>query len=263
MTATTPAGFPTRLPEVHVDLLEECTSQVVTCDELQWWFVIPRVGEATAAAWYDRATAELTAVRRTRRPASAVKGAAGDVLIEIEESTYAPEDWRGVGRRDIRFTARLGPHRAEFLSVEQAGIRTDVSAPDFAANWCDSLGRTIRESGRVVTEGPRTVVTVAEEGARVDLVDLTVDGVTRRCVRVLDIAPGAMPSEFGQAIIDLETGRTLAYWQYRPETWDDDAPTWLAEHPGVDLTIDGVRYQRRNCTGRDEIALTDHALALR
>lgn len=64
-------------------------------------------------------------------------------------------------------------------------------------------------------------------------------------------------------IIDVSTGRTLAYWQCRPETWNTDSASWLTAHPGGALTIDGVRYQRRSCTGRDEIAVTDHALALR
>lgn len=263
MEAMAPTDFPMLLPEVRVDLVEEATSEVVTFDELQWWFVVPLPGETTAAAWYDRDTSELTSVRRTRRPVAVLESFPGDVQIEIEESTFHPEDWRGVGQQDIQFTARLGENRAEFLSVEKSGTRTDVSDPGFAANWRDTIGRRIRESGRLVTEGPRTFETVAEDGARVDLVDFTIDGLARRCVRVLDIAPGTELNEFGQAIIDLETSRTLAYWQYRPEPWDEDSETWLVEHPGAELTIDGVRYQRRNCTGRDDIALTSHALALR
>lgn len=106
MMAMVPVAFPTHVPEVRVGLLEDATSEVVTCDELQWWFVVPRPGETSAAGWYDRDTSELTAVRRTRRPVSLLGPSSEDVLIEIEEATFDPEDFRGAGRRDIVFTAR-------------------------------------------------------------------------------------------------------------------------------------------------------------
>lgn len=67
----------------------------------------------------------------------------------------------------------------------------------------------------------------------------------------------------GHALIETRTGRTIAYWQYRPAHWDADSTDWIRNHPGTDLTIDRTIYQRRNCTGRDEIALTQTALANR
>jgi len=70
------------------------------------------------------------------------------------------------------------------------------------------------------------------------------------------------PEEIAQPLIDLGTGRTLAYWQYRPIEWDADADRWLADHPGVEVGVDDRIYQRRNCTGRDEIALTAAALGV-
>jgi hypothetical protein len=42
MDTVTPAAFPETLPEVRIDVREQNTAQSVVCDELQWWFVVPR-----------------------------------------------------------------------------------------------------------------------------------------------------------------------------------------------------------------------------
>lgn len=199
-------------------------------------------------------------VRQTLRPATALHGAGDSVRIEIEERTFLRGDPHRERQKRIEFTARLGEHRAEFRSVDIGGTRTDASDPHFEASWGGTRGRAIRESGRLTSMGPQTLMSSGVDGVRADLVEFSIGSSSRRCLRVLDLERGDEPQEFGQPIIDLENGRTLAYWQYRPETWDADSETWLAAHREESLTIDGVRYQRRNCTGRDEIALTDHAL---
>ncbi|WP_193106581.1 hypothetical protein [Brachybacterium sp. FME24] len=258
-----PAGFPLRLPEVHIEPVATSTAERVTCDELPWWFVIPREGEVSAAGWYDRATSMLTSVRETVEPVAAIPGRDGEVAIAIDEwtpGTGAASDW---GRRRIEMTARLGPERAEFLSVTMDGNLTDATDPHFARSWGDTGSRVITDSGRLVAEGPRAYRSRQDSGRSAEVVELTVDGTAFRCLRVLDLEPGSEPDEIGQPIIDLDSGRTLAYWQYRPPLWDADSSAWLEAHPQEGITLDGVDFQRRSCTGRDEIALTDIALAER
>jgi len=38
--------------------------------------------------------------------------------------------------------------------------------------------------------------------------------------------------------------------------------SWLTAHPGVEIVVDDLVFQRRNCTGRDEITLTVYGLGL-
>lgn len=261
MNASIRVCFPETLPEMRIHVLEEGTDHSVLCDELQWWFVVPRPGETTSARWYDRASGRLTMARESERAVAPLEEGSGIVRFGIRETTFPVEGGVPV-ERSIRFTAQLTPEVARFLSVESDGERSDSSQPGFAESWGDARGRLLRDGDRLARTGPQEFRSTRDEGARADLVDISIGGKTRRALRLLDLEPGAEPFEIGQAVIDLETGRTLAYWQYRPEGWDADADAWWTEHPGEGLVIDGVRFQRRNCTGSDEIALTDHALRL-
>lgn len=254
-------GFPKKLPEIRVNVLEEGTDRSVLCDELQWWFIVPRLGETTSARWYDRASGSITMARESERAVAPLEEGSDIVRFGIRETTFPVSGGQPV-ERPIDFTAQLSSDVARFLSVESDGIRTDGNQRGFAESWGDTRGRLLRDGGRLVRTGPQEFHSTCNEGARADLVDLSIGGATRRCLRLLDLEPGAEPFEVGQAIVDLEAQRTLAYWQYRPEGWDADADTWWAAHPGEGLVIDGVRFQRRSCTGRDEVVLTDHAVRL-
>jgi hypothetical protein len=183
------------------------------------------------------------------------------VSIDIRERMFPAGAPDPVERR-IGFTARLTSKVADFLSVDTDGRRSDTGSPGFDEAWGTSRGRVLRDGRRLVSRGPDEFRSVRAEGSRADLVTLTIGGVSRRALRVLDLEPGSEPQEIAQPIIDLETGRALVYWQYRPEGWDADADAWLAAHPGEGLVIDGVRYQRRNCTGLDTLAITDRAVRL-
>lgn len=261
MDTSTTVVFPETLPDVHIDVLEETTEHEVVCDELQWWFVVPRAGETSAARWYDRASGQVTMMRETSHPVMPFDDGSGRVRIRIDESTF-PADGRGSDQRCVEFTARLSSAAAEFRSVEMDGHVTGPDDDGFDEAWGRSRGRVLRDGRRLVRTGPREYSSLCHEGIRADLVAVSIGGITRRALRVLDLEVGEEPDEIGQPVIDLDTGRTLVYWQYRPEDWDADAESWLSAHPEEGMVIDGVRYQRRNCTGRDTVALTDHAVRL-
>ncbi|WP_152353859.1 hypothetical protein [Brachybacterium subflavum] len=165
MDIVTPAAFPETLPEVRIDVLEQNTAQSVVCDELQWWFVVPRAGETSSACWYDRGSRRRTMARETVSPVLPLPEDPGRVSIDIRERTF-PAGALEPDERRIGFTARLTSMSADFLSVDMDGRRSDARTPGFAA------------------------------------------------------------------------------------------------HPGEGLVIDGVRYQRRNCTGLDTLAITDRAVRL-
>lgn len=253
--------FPEKLPEVRINVLEEGTDHSVLCDELQWLFVVPRPGETTSTRWYDRFSGHTTMTRTSEHAVAPLEEGSGIVRFGIREATFPVTGGEPV-ERTIRFTAQLTSESATFLSVESDEMRSDSSQQGFAESWGNIRGWLLRDGDRLVRTGPKGFLSTRDEGARADLVHISIGGVTRRALRLLDLEPGAEPFEIGQAVVDLETGRTLAYWQYRAEGWDTDADAWWTAHPGEGLVIDGVRFQRRNCTGRDEIALTDHAVRL-
>ncbi|MFE5776349.1 hypothetical protein [Brachybacterium sp. NPDC056505] len=261
MRTVTPAAFPETLPEVRIDVLEQNTAQSVVCDELQWWFVVPRAGETSSACWYDRGSRRRTMARETVSPVLPLPDDPDRVSIDIRERTF-PAGALEPDERRIGFAARLTSKGADFLGVDMDGRRSDTGTRGFAEEWGTSRGRALRDGRRLVSRGPGEFRSVGDEGSRADLVTLTIGGASRRALRVLDLEPGSEPQEIAQPIIELETGRTLVYWQYRPEGWDADADAWLAAHRGEGLLIDGVRYQRRNCTGADTLAITDQAVRL-
>lgn len=232
------------------------------CAELQWWFVVPRPGEVSAAAWYDRDTGALTMIRETAQPVVATDSGDGSVRIEIDEWKREPNSSESFGYDRITMIAVLTPDRAEFRSVTTGATSTRLGDPDFEGNWTGVGLRRIVANGRYKQVGPNSYRATPAIGIGVGLVDVTVGDLGFHCLRGFDLPIADGSEEIGQPLIDLGTGRTVMYWQYRPTAWDPDADDWIAHHPGADLTIDGISYQRRNCTGRDEVSLTQFALGI-
>lgn len=215
MDTAAPVSFPETLPDVRIDVLEQGTLCAVVCDELQWWFVVPRAGETSSARWYDRESRRLTMMRETAQPVTQLPGSPDPVRIGILETTFPTGASRPVERR-IEFTALLTPRSADFLSVDMDERLSDSRAPGFADAWGTSRGRVLRDGRRLVSAGAGVFRSIRQEGITESLVDLSIGGVARRALCVLDLEPGSEPQEIAQPVIDLETGRTLVYWQYRP-----------------------------------------------
>lgn len=251
--------YPAALPEIRVlPLSSTATVEAIECNELQWWFIVPLAGETSRAAWYDRDTGALTRVRETAHPVVDTAAQDGTVLIDIDEWSCSPGDHASSER--ITMTATLTADQAEFRSVTMGGDSVRLGDAEFEANWTGVGPRRIT-TGHFERIGDRRYRTTRAQGVGLELVDLDIADRSFRCLRVLDL-PSTTEDEIGQPLIDLETGRTVAYWQYRPAAWDEDAADWLRQHPGLDITIDDVTFQRRNCTGRDEVAITDIGLGL-
>lgn len=233
--------FPAMVPEVTITSLGTGGGSEVDCPELQWWFVAPTVDTGHSAAWYDRATGELTRVRRAQ---SLEDLPGGRTRFGIDEWSR-PAGGDAPSHRWIELVGRLTSERAEFCEVTMDGSTIGPDDPAFA-DWSGGGPR------RFVDDGPGSTVT--------DVVDLTVGTRMIRCLQVFASATVDGTEDIGQPFIELASGRTVAYWQYRPASFDADADTWFADHPGDDITVDGIRLQRRNCTGRDDVCLTEYAL---
>lgn len=254
-------AFPTVLPGVSVVEVghAECGSISVVCEELQWWQYVPRAGERNAMVWYDRASGEPTMVRESMGPATAVGD--GTVRIGVDEWTREPGT-SSVSHERIVIVGVVGREGARWRSMTMDDHTTRVGDSEFEANWAGGGGVRVVDNGRYETIGVRRFRTTTMDGIGSGVVQLTVGHRLFVCLRALDLPMTGRPEEIAQSLIDLQTGRTLAYWQYRPTEWDDDADQWLADHPGVEVAIDDRIYQRRNCSGRDEITLTAAALGV-
>jgi len=235
-------------------------AQQSKCWELQWWFAVPQVGEQTQAAWYDRDTGELTRVRETTEPAIDAGLADGSVAIDIDEWNRQLDG--SLTYQKISILAALTAERAEFRGVTIGAHSTKPGDDEFASSWAGGGPRRVLDDGRFRQIGERCYRTTTATGMGAGLVEVTVDNRRFRCLRALDLPTTDGSNEIGQSLIDLDTGRTVAYWQYRPTGWDADAADWLGRHSGVEIVVDDITYQRRNCTGRDEVALTHLALGL-
>jgi len=196
-------------------------------------------------------------VRETARPVADVDD--GSVLIEIDEWSCDHGLSDSPTPERITFNASLTADRAEFRGVTMGGRQLD--AADLEDGWSGVGPCMIVDDGRYEALGSSRYKVTPASGKGAGVVTLQVGRQSFQCLRVLDLPTLGGEDEIGQALIDLGTGRTVAYWQYRPSGWDADAPRWIADHPGAGLTVDGITYQRRNCTGRDEIALTTFGLA--
>jgi hypothetical protein len=124
------------------------------------------------------------------------------------------------------------------------------------------LACEVVDDGRFESIGDRRYRTTTGTGVGAGIVELAIGQRSFRCLRAIDLPAAGGPEEIGQPLIDLDSGRTLAYWQYRPASWDADSDSWLATHSGAGTIVDDLVFQRRNRTGRDEIALTVYGLGL-
>ncbi len=158
--------------------------------------------------------------------------------------------------------AELVPEGARWREMTLDDHTTKQGDAEFEANWAGGGGVRIVDDGRYEMLGDRQFRTTAADGIGRGVVRLSVGHRVFSCLRGFDLPVTGQPEEIAQPLIDVETGRTVAYWQYRPTEWDDDADLWLAEHSGSEVVVDDRTYQRRNCTGRDEIMLSAAALGI-
>lgn len=138
---------------------------------------------------------------------------------------------------------------------------TQLGDADFEDRWSGRGSCRVVDDGRFEPIGDRRYRTTTGTGAGAGIVELTIGQRSYRCLRAIDLPAAGGAEEIGQPLIDLESGRTLAYWQYRPTGWGADSASWIASHPGSEIVVDDLVFQRRNCTGRDEIALTVYGIA--
>jgi len=142
----------------------------------------------------------------------------GSVVIDLDEWTREPDGDGSTTYQRISILAALTAERAEFRRVTLGAHSTKLGDDEFASNWAGGGPRRVLDDGRFRQIGERCyrTTTTTATGMGAGLVEVMVDDRRFRCLRALDLLITDGTNEIGQSLIDLDTGRTVAYWQYRP-----------------------------------------------
>lgn len=261
--------IPETAPPITIEPAPEAIKEV-DCPELQFWQMVPRVGDRSVQAFYETYSGQLD---YTRHVTSVIPGDGDDtVIMTLEESAsrFGPTDAPSASPHDglsstYRFTCRLDSTRAQWLRVEVENADGTVTStaegdPGFHQHWGDTRQRRLEAGERYRSRPDGTMITTDDPAIGEGTYVVTVADREFTCLRVLDYREPS--EEIGESFID-RSGRTVLYRQFRPISWDPDWQTWQQQHPdGLEMTIDSQLFMHRNCTGLSHVVLTSTALGL-
>ena len=226
--------FPRERPAIQIRKSERPPFSV-DCQELRWWFAVPKIDQMVLVATYSPNPWELTSVMRLQATGVAeVHGVEGIEIEVTESSTQAPTE-----SRVCSIVGRLTEERAQYLAVIQRNGTFSVETFLSEAFWRDAL-RKLEPQGPFDEVAPcvfrRTDESCEEAGAGNH--DVRIDGRLFSCLSFVELEgePEASDSVFTESFLTAE-GRTLLRRHFcRPE----------CENVSVDhsegVEVDGVRF---------------------
>lgn len=222
----------------------------VRWEELQGWFLIPRLGEKLSWGMYDMPSRKCSGIYHVQATGKAkVHGVEG---VELT----AAEDPRFGGKDTIRrtFVAQLTDTRCRYL----AAFRTDDSVrnyltfldgEEFMLNWgygTDNCGKEINLAPKGMIRRDGDTVTTENGKFLLDIVGrytVATNGKIYDTVCVMDIeGPGC--GVITEQFLD-QAGRTILWRRYNRDDWAFDryGKLWSEQLPENDrLTVNGVTY---------------------
>ncbi len=207
--------FPQERPTIQIGR-SECPSFSVDCQELRWWFAVPKIDQSVLVATYSPDSWKLTSVMRLKATGVAeVHGVEGIEIEVTESSTQTPTE-----SRVCSIVGRLTEERAQYLAVIQRNGTFSVETFLSEAFWRDAL-RMLEPQGTFNEVAPREFRRTDEscEEAGAGNHDVRVEGRLFSCLRVLELEgdPRASDSVFTESFLTTE-GRTLLRRHFcRPE----------------------------------------------
>lgn len=237
--------FPPTRPDIKIVESSEPISEI-DCQELQWWFAIPRMGERYMWADYDGETQKLDAVTEMIPTAPAL---IRDVeCVEIQLNEWFAKDWPP--SPDLMYVAIDDTH-TKWVSVVNTvdGIRIFNTIGDewFEEQWGVPCKRRMFDDGRYELQSNGTYKITNGVGLGVGTYDVTIGDNTFHCLRVLD---PDIDAEHGGEMCEVyieEGGRTVFFRRYDGRFLRGDL---LKKFPNNrQIVINDIVYIHSNCTG--------------
>lgn len=246
--------FPEIMPEYRIESKDKSPFEV-RWEELLGWFLIPRLGEKSSFAIYDRPEGKCTWVHSQKVTGEAeVHGISG---VEIACYSWSYEDYLGKWEEqepERILVAQLTDTHCRYLASTEKknGVkkyRTFLDGEEFTGDWGfgeDNCGKevNIRPKGDVTRNGNEIIF--ADKKYLLDVVGryaVTINGKTYDTICVMDVevnVNGTVTEQF----ID-ENGRTVLWRIYCQDNWQ--FPTynklWTEMLPDSQrLTVNGLTY---------------------
>ena len=226
--------FPLDRPTIQINRSER-TPFSVDCQELRWWFAVPKVDESVLVATYSPDQWTLTSVMRMEATGIAEVHGVEGIEIEVTESDTQTPWLAGV----CTIVGRLTEERAQYLAVFQRNGKFSVETFLSEAFWRDSM-RRLEPQGSFDEVAPRifarTDESSDESGAGNH--EVRVDGRLFSCLRVLELEgiPEEPDSIFTESFVTSE-GRTLLRRHYcHPECEN------VSVDHSVEVEVDGAKF---------------------
>jgi hypothetical protein len=229
--------------------------------ELRWWFAVPRLGDRTAWASYDADTLELDRV--TEMVATAPARVHGIDCVEVRVTERSAESGRKT--KSLVFYAQVEEDsESRWIAVvsERGDKKVLFTLLDggFGSQWGESTNpsRRLYDDGRYRLRPDGSYATTGGTGLGAGTYDVTIGGVTFRCLRVLE--PDLSEPEGGELnelYVDQRSGRTVFHRRYDGRFYrGGDLLREYPDHPRI--TIDGNVFVQCDCSGKahDDITHT-------
>ncbi|MDE2890429.1 MAG: sigma-70 family RNA polymerase sigma factor [Gemmatimonadota bacterium] len=226
--------FPQDRPTIQINRSER-TPFYVDCQELRWWFAVPRVDESVLVATYSPDQWTLTSVMRMEATGIAEVHGVEGIEIEVTES----DTQTSLISRVCTIVGRLTEERAQYLAVFQRNGKFSVETFLSEAFWRDSM-RKLEPQWTFDEAAPRifarTDESSDESGAGNH--EVRIDGRLFSCLRVLELEgiPEEPDSIFTESFVTSE-GRTLLRRHYcHPECEN------VSVDHSVEVEVDGAKF---------------------
>ena len=238
--------FPPTRPDIKIVESSERIDEV-DCQELQWWFAIPKMGETYMWAEYDGETQKLDAVTEMTPTMPAI---IRDIeCVEIQFKEWLANDWPPTPNL---MYATINETHTEWVSVVDTinGKRIFNTIGDewFEDQWGPALKRRIVDDGRYQLQPDGTYKLTDGTGFGAGTYDVTIGENTFHCLRVLDVD---ISNEHGGELAEVyieKGGRTVFFRRYDGRFLRGH--DLVSKFPNnIQIVINDVVYVHSNCTG--------------
>ena len=238
--------FPPTRPDIKIVESSERIYEV-DCQELQWWFAIPKMGETYMWAEYDGETQKLDAVTEMTPTMPAI---IRDIeCVEIQFKEWLAKDWPlspnlmyvTINETHTKWVSVVG-------TIDGKRIFNTIGDESFEGQWGPALKRRIVDDGRYQLQPDGTYKLTDGTGFGAGTYDVTIGENTFHCLRVLDVD---ISNEHGGELAEVyieKGGRTVFFRRYDGRFLRGH--DLVSKFPNnIQIVINDVVYVHSNCTG--------------